>query len=144
MDGVYVGVDDSKDAAAALAWALRHAAANGLPLTVVTVVDQANLNALWTDRSLDNARDAHIEAARRGVEDLLADVGRDAGLGTGVDVQVKVLCGHPVKELVEAATNADLLVVGSRGAGGFSRALLGSVSSGVAHHAHCPVTVVKP
>jgi nucleotide-binding universal stress UspA family protein len=143
MDGVYVGVDDSKDAAAALEWALRYAARNAVPLTVVTVVDQANLTALWTDRQLDNARDAHLEAARRGVEELLAEVGRSAGLGATVDVRVKALCGHPVNELVEASHDADLLVVGSRGAGGFSRALLGSVSSGVVHHAHCPVTVVK-
>jgi nucleotide-binding universal stress UspA family protein len=144
MDGVYVGVDDSKDAAAALAWALRYAVANNLPLTVVTVVDHAGLTALWTDRPEDSVREAHLDAARRGVDEMLADVGARTGVGSGVDVRVRVLFGHPVHELVEASADADLLVVGSRGSGGFSRALLGSVSSGVVHHAHCPVTVVKP
>jgi nucleotide-binding universal stress UspA family protein len=144
MNGVFVGVDDSKDAARALAWALQYAARDGLPLTVVTVVDPRALTALWTDRPDEETKQARMAAARQGVEQLLAEVGAQSGLGAGVAVAVQVLFGHPVKELVDTAAEADLLVVGSRGESGFGRLMLGSVSSGVVHHAHCPVTVVKP
>jgi nucleotide-binding universal stress UspA family protein len=141
---IVVGVDDSKDAAAALAWALRYAAAMDLPVTVVTVVDPRAVTALWSDRPADDAREAHLAAAKAGAEQLLAEVGARSGLGAGTEVSVRAVWGHPVNELVEAADEAELLVIGSRGAGGFGRMLLGSVSSGVVHHAHCPVTVVKP
>jgi nucleotide-binding universal stress UspA family protein len=143
MSGIVVGVDDSKDARAALEWSLRHAAALGVPLTVVTVVDPSTFTALWSDRPADNTPTAQKAAAQSAVEDLVAEVGARCGLGAAVPVAVQVLWGHPVSELVEASADADLLVVGSRGAGGFSRLLLGSVSSGVVHHAHCPVTVVR-
>ncbi|MEQ4721774.1 universal stress protein [Nonomuraea sp. B19D2] len=53
-------------------------------------------------------------------------------------------CEHPVKALIDAARTADLVVVGSRGLGGFASAVLGSVSHGVLHHVTCPVAVVRP
>ncbi len=57
-------------------------------------------------------------------------------------MNVHVVYGFPAKELVEASHGADLVVVGSRGGGGFSRLMLGSVSSQVVEHADCPVVVV--
>ncbi len=56
-------------------------------------------------------------------------------------VSVRVVAGAPALELIGAARGADLLVVGSRGGGGFARLTMGSVSSQVAHHAPCPVVV---
>ncbi|MEU6998694.1 universal stress protein, partial [Nonomuraea sp. NPDC046570] len=62
------------------------------------------------------------------------------------DVQMNesAVCEHPVSALAEASRTADLVVVGSRGLGGFASAVLGSVSHGILHHAHCPVAVVRP
>jgi nucleotide-binding universal stress UspA family protein len=62
--------------------------------------------------------------------------------GTAPEVTVSVATGEATEELVSASRDADLLVVGSRGTGGFSRLLLGSVSSQVVHHAACPVVVI--
>jgi nucleotide-binding universal stress UspA family protein len=77
--------------------------------------------------------------ARTLLEDALAAVPVEG------DVQVTrtTLQGHPAQVLTDASTSADLLVVGSRGHGGFAGMLLGSVSAHVSAHAHCPVVVVR-
>lgn len=64
------------------------------------------------------------------------------GVTPGVEVEQSVLEGTPAQVLVEAAQGADLLVVGTRGHGGFTGLLLGSVSQQAAHHAPCPVVIV--
>ncbi len=61
----------------------------------------------------------------------------------GVTVTGEVTEGHPAEVLLKAAAGTDLLVVGSRGHGGFAGMLLGSVSSHAVHHARCPVLVVR-
>jgi len=60
-----------------------------------------------------------------------------------VEVEQTLVCGHPVGVICEASATADLVVVGSRGRGRAGSALLGSVSHGVLHHAHCPVAVLR-
>ena len=55
---------------------------------------------------------------------------------------VQALLGQPAEQLIEAAKDADQLVLGRRGLGGFSRLMLGSVTSQVVHHATCPVTII--
>lgn len=57
-------------------------------------------------------------------------------------VTVRVISGYPARELIDESRDADLVVVGSRGAGGFAKLMMGSVSSQVVGHAHCPVVVV--
>ncbi len=57
-------------------------------------------------------------------------------------VTVRAINGFVTEELIGASRDADMLVVGSRGAGGFARLMMGSVSSQVAHHAHCPVVII--
>ena len=86
------------------------------------------------------------EAVRRQAEDLLErmldNVGEAVG---GIDVQRTVVEDrHPAQALVELSADADLLVVGSRGRGGFSSLLLGSVSHAAVLHALCPVVVIPP
>ena len=61
-----------------------------------------------------------------------------------VDVRRHVMQGRPADILVDPSEGAALVVVGSRGRGGFSGLLLGSVSRNVVHRAHCPVVVVRP
>ena len=63
-------------------------------------------------------------------------------LARGIDVRGELVEGPPASGLLEAARDADLLVVGSRGHGGFASLLLGSVSQQVSHHAPCPVVIV--
>jgi nucleotide-binding universal stress UspA family protein len=59
-------------------------------------------------------------------------------------VTVMAVHGFPVEELINAASDADMIVLGSRGAGGFTRLMMGSVAGQVAQHAHCPVLIVPP
>jgi nucleotide-binding universal stress UspA family protein len=59
-------------------------------------------------------------------------------------VTVKAVHGFPVEELVEASKGADMVVLGSRGVGGFTRMLLGSTAGLVVQHAHCPVLIIPP
>jgi nucleotide-binding universal stress UspA family protein len=143
MPGVLVGIDDSKDARAALAWALRYARSERLPVTVMTVLDPLIATALWDDTPIHHTADAHLEAARRDVRLMVNEALEASGGDDDLEVSVRAVTGHPVKALVDAAADADILVVGSRGAGAFTRLLLGSTSSGVVHHASCTVVVVR-
>ncbi len=126
--GVVVGADGSELSTKAIGYAFGEASARMLPLTVVQV---------WSS-DLD-------DAARSGQADALA-AEQVAGWGEDypdVTVRRHVLRGHPVQALVDHSRGAELLVVGSRGRGGLTGLLLGSVSQGVIQHAHCPVAVVR-
>jgi nucleotide-binding universal stress UspA family protein len=59
-------------------------------------------------------------------------------------VTVKAVHGFPVEELISAGKDADMIVLGSRGAGGFTRLLMGSTAGQVTQHAHCPVVIIPP
>jgi nucleotide-binding universal stress UspA family protein len=72
------------------------------------------------------------------VDKVLGELG-DARLES---VTVQSVNGGPARQLLAAARDADMIVVGSRGAGGFARLLMGSVSTQVSHHARCPVVIV--
>jgi nucleotide-binding universal stress UspA family protein len=141
MPGIIVGVDGSDHSRHALEWAIREAAVRHAPLTVLTV-QQATAGywggpVLYTDDQ-DLVKQAR-EIAQEEIESTLEKIGPESRPSS---VTVQAVIGLPGDELLQAAGDADMLVVGSRGAGGFKRLLLGSVSTQVTHHAHCPVVVI--
>jgi nucleotide-binding universal stress UspA family protein len=81
------------------------------------------------------------ELARMAVQEFVDKVAGEIG-ETVPEVTVTVAAGDAAEELVRASHDADMLVLGSRGSGGFTRLLMGSVSSQVTHHASCPVVII--
>jgi nucleotide-binding universal stress UspA family protein len=140
MPGIYVGVDGSDQSRHALEWAITEAALRAAALEVIAVQPEA-VDA-WGLAPMRMPADEKIReqvqaAAQQMVDKALAQ----AGDKRPPSVRVSAISGIPAEVLVDVSRNADLLIVGPRGAGGFGR-LLGSVSSQVIHHAECPVTVV--
>ncbi len=130
---VVVGVDGSRAGGPALAHAFAEAELRGRPLRVVHAWE-VPIHFISFDR--DAALDAHTRTLR----ELLAPWREER---PDVDVIEDLACAPPTSALVTASKRASLLVVGSRGRGGVKSAVLGSVSHGVLHHAHCPVAVVR-
>jgi nucleotide-binding universal stress UspA family protein len=144
MSGIVVGVDGSAHSRKALDWAAREAGIRHMPLTVLTV-HQA-VAGYFTHSVVDYPGDKAIteknrEAAQRETDEVLRSLG-DGPRPESVTIVSRN--GFPTEEILNAAADADMVVVGSRGAGGFKQLLMGSVSSQVAHHAPCPVVVIPP
>ncbi|MGW4291917.1 universal stress protein [Micromonospora chersina] len=137
---VVVGVDGSSTSLTAAEHAARAAVARSRPLHLV----HGYLHPLGYGVPLnpyDLGVPAPTEESRKMLEQVAADlVGRHPTLR----VEVRQVAGGPGATLVEESRRAELVVVGSRGVGGFAGLLLGSVSNQVAQHAHCPVLVVRP
>ena len=141
MAGITVGIDGSDGAHRALEWAMKEAAAHHVPLTVVTVHEVAA--SAWTGNPVILAPDEPaVEKARHAAEESVAKAAAQLGESRPPSVTVRAVNGFAARELIDASRDADLLVVGSRGGGGFARLMLGSVSDQVVHHAYCPVVVV--
>jgi nucleotide-binding universal stress UspA family protein len=141
MAGITVGVDGSHDAHRALEWAMKEAAIRDVPLTVVTVHEVAVSG--WTGQPIILPMDQpEVDKARQAAEEAVAKAAAQLGESQPAAVTVRAVNGLAAPELIDASRDADLLVVGSRGGGGFARLMLGSVSDKVARHAHCPVVVV--
>jgi nucleotide-binding universal stress UspA family protein len=141
MSGITVGIDGSAHSSRALEWALNEAAVRHAPVTVLTV-HPVPTNA-WTGTPMILPEDpADLEDSRLAAEEMTAKALSQLGEAQPSSVTVRAITGFPAPELIEASRTADLMVVGSRGSGGFGKLLVGSVSNQVAHHAHCPVVVV--
>ena len=123
MGAIVVGVDGSDESRRALDWALAWARVYDAPVRVVHAYAPEE-----SPREADLIANAEVKEART----------------EGVEVQVEAVPGHAVRVLLEAARDADLLVVGTRGRGrrGFPGLLLGSVSRQLATNPACPVVVV--
>jgi nucleotide-binding universal stress UspA family protein len=142
MPGITVGVDGSDNSRSALEWAMKEASLRNAPLTVIAVHEVA-VNR-WTGHPIVVAEDAPDEVkARQATEEAVAKIAGELGAAAPTSVTVTAVSGIAAQVLIEASASADLMVVGSRGGGGFARMLVGSVSSKVVHHASCPVVVVR-
>jgi nucleotide-binding universal stress UspA family protein len=141
MSGITVGVDGSHDAHRALEWAMQEAAARHALLTVLTVREVAISG--WTGKPIIlPADEPALEKTRQAAAEAVAKAAIQLSESQPALVTFRAVNGVAAEELINASRDADLLVVGSRGSGGFARLMLGSVSNQVVHHAHCPVVVV--
>jgi nucleotide-binding universal stress UspA family protein len=142
MPGVIVGIDGSAHSARALEWAVTQAALQRAAVTVITV--NTVPASPWSGHPVVLAQDpAVLDRMRQAAEEMTVKVTSQLGEARPASVTVRAINGFPSKELIDASRDADLLVVGSRGAGGFARLMVGSTSDQVVHHAHCPVVVVR-
>jgi nucleotide-binding universal stress UspA family protein len=141
MAGIVVGIDGSDDAHLALTWAMKEAAIRHVPLTVLAV--HAVAASAWTGNPIILGDDQEVlDRIRNAAQETIAKTAAELGQSQPPSVTVRAVHGFPVNELIEASRDAELVVLGSRGAGGFARLTLGSVSSQVVQHAHGPVVVV--
>jgi nucleotide-binding universal stress UspA family protein len=133
---IVVGVDGSPASRRALRWALDQAALTGGVVNAVLAWQLPPTDAWFTLADLAERLAEQAEGTLAGA--VAAEVG-----DRPVTVETLVVEEHPVAALLRAAKGADLLVVGSRGHGAFTGALLGSVSHYCTQHADCPVVVVR-
>ena len=141
MTGIVVGIDGSHHAHQTLEWAIKEAAIRGTPLTVLAVHDVAA--SYWTGNPITLPADEPArEKAQQAAEEAVAKAASELGESRPPSVTVRAVNGFVAEELIAASRDADLLMVGSRGGGGFANLLMGSISSQIVHHAHCPVVVV--
>lgn len=143
MEHIVVGVDGSDSSRNALNWAYEEAAQHGASLTVVTTWHPPAMPMTPPYGSLPP--EGYGDQPRREALDLLERFTSElVPKDPVVDVRTSVEEGrNPAEALIERSKEADLLVVGSRGHGGFVGMLLGSISQHLVAHAECPVVVVR-
>ncbi|MEE1622133.1 universal stress protein [Zafaria sp. Z1313] len=137
-DGIVVGVDGSEPGNCALKWAAAEAGRRGVPLNIVTAYTIPVFAASSMDAGYAALDDQVIRDGAREVVDQARSLVADPD----VEVRTRVESGDPAGVLLDLSTEADLVVVGTRGRGGFVGRLLGSVSSALPAHAKCPTVVV--
>ena len=144
--GIVVGVDGSPSSDAAVRWAAREAEMRNVPLSLVHIVERPPWGMLAlgggavpppteTNEWRKTEGEEVISAARKLAEVSVKD-------GRSLQVHVEVYFSATGPALFDLSTHAQMIVVGCRGHGRVERVLLGSVSSGLIHHAHCPVAVI--
>ena len=140
MPGITVGIDGSDHSQRALEWAIKEAAIRNTPLTVLAVHQVAGNH--WTSNPEIYPADApEAERMRQSAQELVQKL-IDASGGPGPSVTVRAVSGIAAQELIKASNDSDLVVVSSRGGGGFARLMLGSTSGQVVQHSACPVVVI--
>lgn len=147
MQRIVVGVDGSEGARAALVWAVEEARLRGATIEAVLCwhvpyvggTSLVPLSGVSVDPAeLEKSYRVHLD---RIVDEATRDMPPAEG---GVPIEGKLVHGSASSVLLEVAVDADLLVVGSRGHGGFTGLLLGSVTHQVIGHSPCPVVVIPP
>lgn len=139
MTSIVVGVDGSPGSLEALEWAVAEAR-----------LRQTDLRVIWAWAFPAYAYSGYIavpavepyeQAAKEALDKTMADAAASMDL-SGLSVKSELVHGSAAEVLIEASADASVVVVGSRGHGGFAGLLLGSVSQAVAAHAHCPVVII--
>ena len=134
---IVVGVDGSAGSRAALGWAFRYAENSGGEITALIAWAPPTYRDLASRIPEDDSDKRAERVLQKAVDETAASV------GMRIPVRRKAVQRTAARSLLTEAQGADLLVVGSRGRGGFVGALLGSVSQHCVHHAPCPVVVVR-
>lgn len=132
---IVVGVDGSEQSLAALHWAVDEARMRHGKVLLITAWHYPPVPSTVEDSGTADS----FHAAERVQANALKAVAAE-----GVDIEGTLVRDSAATALLEAAKDANLLIVGSRGHGGFAGLHLGSVSGQVVHHAECPVLVVRP
>ncbi|MFJ5958932.1 universal stress protein [Paenarthrobacter sp. NPDC092416] len=132
---IVVGVDGSEASVEALRQAQQLAGPLGLRVEASAFWDYPQVYAGYVAMGIEGFEEAAGNTLRETVEKAF-------GPELPHNVVARLVRGHPRTMLIEASKNADMIVVGRRGHGGFGGLLLGSVSSAVVAHAHCPILVV--
>jgi nucleotide-binding universal stress UspA family protein len=154
MGTIVVGVDESAGSDTALRWAVAearlreskvrvvHVYQPPQPVTEAAIGAPAGMGVPVVAESADELRQAAEAEATRLIEEALGRTGSDSL--HDLEIERAVLAGPTAQTLIESAQGAELLVVGSRGRGGFLGLLLGSVSQQCAHHPPCPLVILPP
>ena len=138
IEGIVVGVDGSQQSRCALKWAVREASRRGTVLNVVSAYTIPVFAASSMDAGYSTLDDDLI---RGGAEDIVRQAREEIG-DTDVQVRTYIESGDPAGVLLDLSNDADLVVVGTRGRGGFAGMLLGSTSQGVLHNCTGPSMIV--
>lgn len=135
---IVIGVDGSRRSRKSLRRAIEEAALWGAQLTAVDAVPMASSAGVlaWLPATVDR------ESILRDVRDELKAICKAESAGSGVEIHAHALDGNPAALLTEFSTAVELVVVGTRGRGGFAGVLMGSTSQSVLAHSTCPVLVV--
>jgi nucleotide-binding universal stress UspA family protein len=141
--GIVVGVDGSSSSTAAVEWAARDAELRNVPLVLAHVVPPIVASEGWSEMPAPAGYAPFQDEQARQIIEQAHKVAVEAGSPSRASqVTSEVLHAPIVPTLVDMSKQADMVVVGCRGQGAVASTLLGSVSSGLVHHAHCPVAVI--
>ena len=145
LAAVVVGVDGSAGSSEALQWAITEARLRQVPLRAIhawTYVEPLIPPLIGYPYSAEYVESA-IDERRQAAEGLLEPATEALAEAHEIEIEPLIAEGSAARVLIDAVGVHDLLVVGSRGHGGFSSLLLGSVSEQCAQHASCPVVIVR-
>lgn len=137
---ILVAVDGSAESDAAVAWAAHESAIRHAPVTLMYVIAPALVG--WPIETMLNPPEWYENSARHIIAHAKETFQSSWAAAFPADVETTICRGRIVPVLADASKDAQMVVVGSRGRDALQRLLLGSVSTGLLHHAHCPVAVV--
>jgi len=140
---IVVGVEGSGGARAALRWAIKEARYRNAAVDVVTAYSTTYVPAS-PDFNYVPLDPIDLEAEVKRMQDSIIDEVLAEVDSEGVEIRRRMVRGRAADTLIAESDNASMLVVGSRGRGGFRGLLLGSVSQQITHHGSCPVVIVRP